>query len=69
MTKLGLESLYYRRWTHILRFVLFNYFKVKNWDIYFHKTRNNDDLILDKLNLECTKHATLYKSAKIFNNS
>lgn len=69
MSKLGLEPLYYRRWTHILRFVhdcissrvpgyVFNYFKVKNLD--FHETSNNDELILDKLNQECTKHGIFY---------
>ena len=47
---------------------LFNYFKVRNCDIHHHKTRNND-LILDHLNLECTKHAFFYKSAKFFNDS
>ena len=50
MTKLGLEPLYYRRRTHILRFVneyianrvpryLFNCLKVRNRDIHRHKTR------------------------------
>ena len=79
MTKLGLEPLYYRRRTHILRFVdecianrvpryLSNYFNVKNRDIHRHKTRNNNDLILEKINLECTKRAFFYKGAKIFNN-
>ena len=68
MTKLGLEPLYYRRRTHILRFVdecianrvpryLSNYFNVRNRDIHRHKTRNNNDLILEKVNLECTKRA------------
>ena len=79
MTKLGLEPLYYRRRTHILRFVdecianrvpryLSNYFNVRNRDIHRHKTRNNNDLILEKINLECTKRAFFYKGAKIFNN-
>ena len=56
MTKRGLEPLYYRRRTHILRFVnecianrvpryLSNYFNVRNCDIHRHKTRNNNDLI------------------------
>ena len=80
MTKLGLEPLYYRRRTHILRFVdecianrvpryLSNYFNVRNRDIHRHKTRNNNDLILEKVNLECTKCAFFYKVAKIFSNS
>ena len=80
MTKLGLEPLYYRRRTHILRFVnecitnrvpryLFHYFNVRNRDIHRHKTRNNNDLILGKVNLECTKRAFFYKGANIFNNS
>ena len=75
MTKLGLEPLYYRRRTHILRLVnkcitnripryLLNYFKVRKCDIHHHKTRTNNDLILDKLNLECTKRAFFYKGAK-----
>ena len=79
MTKLGLEPLYYRRRTHILRFVdecianrvpryLSNYFNVRNRDIHRHKTRNNNDLILERINLECTKRAFFYKGAKIFNN-
>ena len=78
MTKLGLEPLYYRRRTHILRFVdecianrvpryLSNYFNVRNRDIHRHKTRNNNDLILERINLECTKRAFFYKGAKIFN--
>ena len=60
MTKLGLEPLYYRRRTHILRFVkecvanrvpryLSKYFNVRNRYIPRHKTRNNNDLILEKL--------------------
>ena len=80
MTKLGLEPLYYRRRTHILRFVdecianrvpryLSNYFNVRNRDIHRHKTRNDNDLILQKVNLECTKRTFFYKGAKIFNNS
>ena len=80
MTKLGLEPLYYRRRTHILRLVdecfakrvpryLSNYFNVRIRDIHRHKTRNNNDLILEKVNLECTKCAFFYKVAKIFNNS
>ena len=79
MTKLGLEPLYYRRRTHILRFFnecianrvpkyLSNYFNVRNRDIHRHKTRNNNDLILEKINLECTEHAFFYKGAKFFNN-
>ena len=59
MTKLGLEPLYYTRRTHSLRFVnecianrvpryLSNYFNVRNRDIHCHKTRNNNDLILEK---------------------
>ena len=79
MIKLGLEPLYYRRRAHILRFVdecianrvpryLSNYFNVRNCDIHRHKTRNNNDLILERINLECTKRAFFYKGAKIFNN-
>ena len=75
MTKLGLESLYYRRQTHILRFVnecitnrvpryLCNYFILRNRDIHRHKTRNNNDLMLEKVNLECTKHAFSTKVQK-----
>ena len=45
-----------------------NYFNVRNRDIHRHKTRNNNDLILEKINLECTKRAFFYKGAKIFNN-
>ena len=80
MSKLGSEPLYYRRRTHILRFVnesfankvpryLFNYFNLRNRDIHRHETRNNNDVILEKVNLECTKRAFFYKSAKMFNNS
>ena len=43
-------------------------FNVRNRDIHRHKTRNNNDLILEKINLECTKRAFFYKGAKIFNN-
>ena len=70
MTKLGLEPLYYRRRTHILRFVnecianLFNYFNVRNRNIHRHKTGNNNDLILEKVNLECTKRAFSTKLQK-----
>ena len=80
MTKLGLEPLYYKRRAHILRFVnecianrvpryLFNYFNVRNRDIHRHKTRNNNDLMLEKVSLEWTKRAFFYKGANIFNNS
>ena len=76
MTKLGSTPLYYRRRTHILRFVnacfanrvpryLFNYFNLRNRDIHRHETRNSNDVILEKVNLECTKSAFFYKSAKI----
>ena len=68
MTKLGLEPLYYKRRPHILRFVnecianrvpryIFNYFNVRNRDIHRHKTRNNNDLMLEKVSLEWTKRA------------
>ena len=40
---------------------LSNYFNVRNRDIHRHKTRNNNDLILEKLNLECNKRAFFYK--------
>ena len=80
MSKLGSEPLYCRRRTHILRFVnecfanrvpryLFNYFNLRNCDIHRHETRNNNDVIFEKVNLECTKRAFFYKSAKKFNNS
>ena len=47
---------------HILRFVnesilnrvprhLFHYFNVRNHEIHHYKTKNNDDLILEKVNL------------------
>ena len=45
------------------------YFKVRNCDNHHHKIRNNNDLILDKLNLECTKRAFFYKGAIFLNNS
>ena len=80
MTKPGSTPLYYRRRTHILRFVnacfanrvpryLFNYFILRNRDIHRHETRNSNDVILEKVNLECTKSTFFYKSARIFNNS
>jgi len=81
MTKLDSEPLFHRRRTHILRFVnecfanrvpryLFNYFNLRNRDINRRETyRNNNDVILEKVNLECTKRAFVYKSARIFNNS
>ena len=47
----------------------FNYFNLRNCDIHRHETRNNNDVILEKVNLECTKRAFFYKSAKKFNNS
>ena len=73
MTKLSLEPLYYRRPsdTHFKIFIenrvpryLFNYFNVRNRDIHRHKTRNNNDLSLEKVNLECTKRAFFYKVQK-----
>ena len=77
LTKLGWEPLYFRRRTHILRFVneyisnrvpryLFNYFNVRNHDIHHYKTRNNNDLFLEKVNLECTKCTFFYKGTKNF---
>ena len=78
LTKLGWEPLYFRRRTHILRFecisnrvsrYLFNYFNVRNHDIHHYKTTNNNDLVLEKVNLECTKRAFFYEGAKCFNNS
>lgn len=79
MIKLGLEFFYYRRWIYILRFVdecivnrvfryFFNYFNVRNCDIYCYKIRNNNDFILEKINLECIKCVFFYKGVKIFNN-
>lgn len=82
MTKLGWEPLYYRRRTHIFRFFnecianrvpryLFNYFNVRIRDIHRYNTRNNDGLILEKVKLECTKHAFFIKVQKsliILNN-
>ena len=74
-----LEPLYYRRQTHILRFVNdcianrvprypFNCFNVRNCEIHRHKTRNNNDLILENVtgNLECTKRAFFYTGATKF---
>ena len=45
---------------------------VRNHDIHHYKTRNNNDLVLEKpvtCNFECTKRAFFYKRAKFFNNS
>ena len=39
---------------------------VRNRDIHRHKTRNNNDLILEKINLECTKRAFFYKRCENF---
>ena len=75
MTKLGSEPLYYRRRTHILRFVnerfanrvpryLFNCLNLRNRNIHRHETRNNNDVILEKVNLECTNRAFFYKVQK-----
>ena len=75
MTKLGSEPLYYRRRTHILRFVnerfanrvpryLFNYLNLRNRNLHRHETRNNNDVILEKVNLECTNRAFFYKVQK-----
>ena len=80
MTKLGLEPLYYKRQPHILRFVnecianrvpryIFDYFNVRNRDIHRHKTRNNNNLMLEKVTLECTKRAFFYRGGNIFDNS
>ena len=66
MTKLGWKSLYSIRQENILRFVnkcianrvpryLYNYFNVRNHDIPRYKTRSSNSLILEKVNLECTK--------------
>ena len=78
--KAASEPLFYRRRTHILRFVnecfanrvpryVFNYFNLRNRDINRHETRNNNGVILEKVNLECTKRPFVYKSAKIINHS
>ena len=80
MTKLGLEPLYYKRRPHILRFVnecianrvpryIFDYFNVRNRDIHRHKTRNNNNLMLEKVTLECTLRAFFYRGGNIFDNS
>ena len=80
MTKLGWKPPYSRRQKNILRFVnecianrvpryLFNYFNVRNHDIPRYKTRSSNGLILEKVNLECTKRAFFYKGATIFNYS
>ena len=72
MTKLGWKPLYSRRQENILRFVnecianrvpryLFNYFNVRNHDIPRYKTRSSNGLILEKVNLECTKRAFFTK--------
>ena len=73
-----LEPFYYRRRTHILRFVndcianrvprypFNNCFNVRNRDIHRHKTRNNNDLTLEKVNLECTKRAFFYTGTTKF---
>ena len=79
MTKLGSTPLYYRRRTHILRFVnacfanrvpryLFNYFNLRNSDIHRHETRNSNDVILEKVNLGCTKSAFFLQKCKNFYN-
>ena len=52
----------------VLRY-LFNYFNVRSHDIHHYKTGNNDYLILEKVNIECTKRAFFYKGTKNFNNS
>ena len=36
---------------------LFNHFNVRNHDISCYKTTSSNDLILEKVNLECTKRA------------
>ena len=80
MTTLGWKPLYSRRQENILRFVnecitnrvpryLFNYFNVRNHDIPRYKTRSSNGLVLEKVNLECTKRAFCYKGATIFNYS
>ena len=80
ITKLGWKPLYSRRQENILRFVnqcianrvpryLFNYFNVRNHDSPRYKTRSSNGLILEKVNLECTKRAFFYKGATIFNYS
>ena len=48
---------------------LFNYFNVRNHDSPRYKTRSSNGLILEKVNLECTKRAFFYKGATIFNYS
>ena len=66
LTKPGWEPLYFRRRTHILRFVNEC---ISNRVPRYYKTRNNNDLVLEKVNLECTKRAFFYRGAKFFNNS
>ena len=77
MTKLGWKPLYSRRQENILRFVnecianrvpryLFNYFNVRNYDIPRYKTRSSNGLILEKVNLECTKRAFFFTKVQLF---
>ena len=40
------------------------YFNVRNCEIHRRKSRNNNDFILEKVNLECTKRVFFYKGAK-----
>ena len=42
---------------------------MRNLDIHRHKTRNNNGLILEKVNVEGTKRSSFYKDANIFNKS
>lgn len=77
MIELGWEFFYYRWLIYILRLVnecvinrifryFFNYFDVRNYDIYCYKIRNNNDFILKNVNLECIKWVFFYKG--VINN-
>ena len=41
-----------------------DYFKIKRKDIHDYNMRHCEDLVLDKVKLECTKHAFFYKGFK-----
>ena len=64
------EQCYTTEWT-LTKILYFSnaYFNVRNRDIPCYKTRRSNGLILEKVNLECTKHAFFYKGATIFNYS
>ena len=79
VTSLGWDTLTRRRENHIVKLVekclkgkapsyFSNYFQLKRHDIHDYVIRNKNKLVIDRVKLESTKRAFIYKGADIFNN-